>query len=112
MVNHYEPTDPTKSRLDFTFFEYPIERFNEIVTDWTKFIKDFAASNGGFTPGPSATYFVERDASKPSGWFSLKGEGFDKPGLSFTLDPGYSNPTDLVSLKCIRCGFIAALPSV
>lgn len=31
-----------------------------------------------------------------TGWFSQQGHGFDRPGISFNLDPVYSNPTDPV----------------
>ena len=44
----------------------------------------------------AATYFIHRIADKPSGWFSQTGEGFDTPGLSFTLDPIYHDPDDPV----------------
>lgn len=29
-----------------------------------------------------------------TGWFSQTGKGFDRPGISFNLDPVYSNPND------------------
>lgn len=42
----------------------------------------------------AATYFVRRIPDKPFGWFSQQGQGFDHPGLSFTLDPVYKDPSD------------------
>lgn len=38
------------SKLDFTWFEYPVERFEEIVVDYLQFWEDFKARNGGFEP--------------------------------------------------------------
>jgi len=92
-TNHY-PAASTHSyrRLDFTWYEYPAERFQEIVTDYLVFLKNFKQNNNGWEPtAGAAVYFVERIPEKPFGWFSLRGEGFDKPGYSFTLDPANDN---------------------
>lgn len=111
------------SKLDFTWFEYSIERFEEIVSDYMAFWGDFKERHDGFEPtgasqkrvGSSfwsasmcfqlhnathhhhtgaATYFIQRIPDKPFGWFSQQGQGFDHPGLSFTLDPVYKDPSD------------------
>lgn len=37
---------------------------------------------------------MQRISDKPCGWFSQRGPGFDHPGLSFTLDPVYKDPSD------------------
>jgi len=95
-TNHY-PAASTNSyrRLDFTWYEYPADRFVEIVSDYLVFLKDFKARHNGWEPtAGAAVYFVQRIPEKPFGWFSLKGEGFDQPGLSFTLDPANDNMHD------------------
>lgn len=100
MVNHYGPL-PTPlgnatlgPRLDFTWFEYPQARFQEIVEAYMEFWSAFKKSNNGFEPAAAATYFVRRILEKPHGWFSQTGEGFEKPGFSFTLDPIFHDPND------------------
>ncbi len=92
----------TSKLLDFTWFEYPVERFEEIVTDYLTFWEEFKERNGGFEPTGAATYFVQRIPEKPSGWFSQQGKGFDHPGLSFTLDPVYTNPSDPTWTKFLK----------
>ncbi|KAM3572143.1 hypothetical protein VYU27_005849 [Nannochloropsis oceanica] len=93
-VNHYGEPGPKDTRLDFSWYEYPFERFEEVITEFNAFTLDFAGRNGGWRPGACATYFMERMTDKPNGWFSCNGKGFDKPGVSFTLDPIYKNPND------------------
>ncbi len=100
MVNHYGPLPvpvgnaTVGPRLDFTWFEYPLERFQEVVYSYLVFWTQFKDAHNGFEPAAAATYFVERIPDKPHGWFSMNGEGFDRPGLSFTLDPVYHDPND------------------
>lgn len=100
MVNHYGALPApignasVGPRLDFTWFEYPIERFQEIVMAYMAFWKEFKGSHNDFEPAAAATYFVRRISEKPHGWFSQTGKGFENPGLSFTLDPIYHDPND------------------
>lgn len=100
MVNHYGPLPaPLENatvgpRLDFTWFEYPQERFQEVVVAYMAFWDDFKQAHNGFAPAAAATYFVRRIPDKPHGWFSQTGKGFENPGLSFTLDPIYHDPND------------------
>lgn len=35
-VNHYGEPGPRDSRLDFSWYEYPFERFEEVITDFNK----------------------------------------------------------------------------
>jgi hypothetical protein len=39
---------------------------------------------------------------KPNGWFSCNGKGYEKPGVSFTLDPIYKDPNDPNWLAFVR----------
>lgn len=100
MVNHYGPLPvplgnaTVGPRLDFTWFEYPEERFQEIVVAYMAFWNDFKEAHNGFEPAAAATYFVRRIPDKPHGWFSQTGKGFENSGLSFTLDPIYHDPND------------------
>jgi hypothetical protein len=71
-------------------------RWEEIVTGFNQYIVEFAATHNGFRPGACATYFVHRVPEKPHGWFSMKGEGYEHSGLSFTMDPIYHDPTSPV----------------
>ena len=77
---------------DFSWFEYPIERFEEVVNGFMQYTKDFSAAHNGWMPLACASFFVERIPDKPHGWWSLKGKGFEKPGVSFSLDPLYGKP--------------------
>lgn len=100
MVNHYGPLPAPVGnatvgpRLDFTWFEYPQERFQEVVVAYMAFWSEFKEAHNGFEPAAAATYFVRRIPDKPHGWFSQTGKGFENPGLSFTLDPIYHDPND------------------
>jgi len=100
MVNHYGPLPAPLGnatvgpRLDFTWFEYPQERFQEVVVAYMTFWNDFKETHNGFEPAAAATYFVRRIPDKPHGWFSQTGKGFENPGLSFTLDPIFHDPND------------------
>jgi hypothetical protein len=102
MVNHYGPlkgknlstTAGGMKRLDFTWFEYPYERFQEVVSEYLQFWQRFKEGHDGFEPSAAAIYFVKRIPEKTHGWFSEKGAGFDLQGLSFTLDPIYHDPND------------------
>lgn len=109
------------TKLDFTWFEYPVERFEEVVGAYMEFWEGFKERHGGWEPtgttktvvyavrcfarvpthafqrhndAGAATYFVQRIKDKPHGWFSQQGRGFDHPGLSFTLDPVHNDPND------------------
>jgi UDP-N-acetylenolpyruvoylglucosamine reductase len=93
-VNHYGEPGPRDNRLDFSWYEYPFERFEEVVTAFNAFTLDFAERHNGWRPGACATYFMERMTDKPHGWFSCKGKGYEKAGMSFTLDPIFNNPND------------------
>jgi hypothetical protein len=100
MVNHYGALPApignatVGPRLDFTWFEYPIEKFRVIVEAYMAFWKEFKDAHNDFEPAAAATYFVRRISEKPHGWFSQTGNGFENPGLSFTLDPIYHDPND------------------
>jgi len=69
-------------------------RYKEIVDDFNKYTLEFSAAHNGWMPLACASFFVKRIPEKPHGWWSLKGEGFDHPGISFSLDPLYGKPTD------------------
>jgi hypothetical protein len=97
MVNHYEPTDNQPSRLDFSYFEYAFENFEDVVTGWEMLILEFAAENYGFRPSGSVIYFYQCDMRKPTGWVSCHGDGFPS-NTNFMLDPFYHDPTDPVRL--------------
>jgi hypothetical protein len=109
MVSDYTPIKDTDSRIDFTWTEYPFEKYGEVVTDWLAFVKDFAKDNNGWEPTLGAQFFVPRIPEKPSGWLSQSGPGFDKPGYSFMLDPSYSDPNDPVRGVAHDCSLAYAL---
>ena len=47
---HTQPVPKNGSKLDFTWFEYSIERFEEIVSDYMAFWGDFKERHDGFEP--------------------------------------------------------------
>jgi len=95
-TNHYPSSKMLTPfrRLDFTWFEYPLERFDEIVNAYIAFVHEYKERTGFEASAGNAIYFVERIPEKPFGWFSNTGKGFEKPGISFTLDPAHYSPND------------------
>lgn len=45
-----QPVPKNASKLDFTWFEYPLERFEKVVGDYLKFWEDFKERHDGFEP--------------------------------------------------------------
>lgn len=58
-----------KDRLDFTFYEFDLARFEEVVNAMMELTLDFGKRTG-FQPGGLAMYFVKRTGRKPSASFS------------------------------------------
>jgi FAD/FMN-containing dehydrogenase len=49
--HHPQPVPKNESKkLDFSWFEYPVERFEEVVADYMAFWEGFKARYGGFEP--------------------------------------------------------------
>lgn len=50
-LHNTQPVDKNATqKLDFTWFEYPVERFEEVVGAYMEFWEDFKARHGGFEP--------------------------------------------------------------
>jgi FAD/FMN-containing dehydrogenase len=89
LVNEYWRPEPTESRLDFQFFEHDISGLERVVEESHAFTSRFSEAHG-FSPHAWILYFVRRTerARKPFGLYS------DGPGVSFSLDPVFSDPVD------------------
>ncbi len=86
-VNSYPSVSPSEARLDFTFYEFPLERFSEVVLGMLGQAKAFHTETG-FKPTGMAMYFVTRPGDRPAGSFC------GGPGTSFMMDPFNDDPLD------------------
>jgi hypothetical protein len=88
-VNEYWRPTASERRLDFQYYEHDLAKFEQVMVETYKFVKEFEARTG-YTPNGWATYFVNRPekARKPFGLYS------GGPGVSFSFDPFSSNPAE------------------
>jgi hypothetical protein len=88
-VNEYWRPTANERRLDFQYYEHDLEKFEQVMVETYKFVKEFEGRTG-YAPNGWATYFVNRPdkARKPFGLYS------SGPGVSFSFDPFSSNPVE------------------
>lgn len=68
-VNSYPQVHAGDRRLDFTYYEFDLPRFEEVVNGLVALTLDFKRRTG-FQPGGFAMYFVRRSGNKPLGNYS------------------------------------------
>jgi hypothetical protein len=88
-TNTYRPVSKTEDRLDFSYFEFDLSRFDDVVSGCWEFAAEYERRTG-FAPGGFAMYFVQR----PGGRSRLAGSYTGAAGTSFMLDPIHRDPSD------------------
>jgi hypothetical protein len=87
-TNSYAAVSTQQDRLDFSYFEFDISRFDEVVGGCWEFAAEYERRTG-FLAGGFAMYFVQR----PGGRSRLAGSYTGAAGTSFMLDPIHHDPS-------------------
>ena len=89
MVNEYWRPSANENRVDFQYYEHDLAKIKAVISQSYAFTKAFEEKHS-FVPNTWALYFLNRPESKkkPYGLYS------SGPGVSFSFDPLFSNPTD------------------
>lgn len=85
-TNSYRPVLNTEDRLDFSYFEFDVSRFEQVVKGCWEFAADYERRTG-FVPNGFAAYFVQRPGTRLAGSYT------GAKGTSFMLDPVHNDPT-------------------
>ena len=96
-VNEYWRPQADEKRLDFQYYEHDLTNLERVLVESYAFTKRFQQEHG-FAPHAWSLYFVHRreQAEKPFGLYS------GGPGISFSFDPVFSNPVDLLWQRFAR----------
>jgi hypothetical protein len=84
-TNSYSAVTAKESRLDFSYFEFDVSRFEQVVKGCWEFAAEYE-KRVNFTPSGFAMYFVERPGDR------LAGNYTGAKGVSFMLDPIHHDP--------------------